>query len=641
MTNSVKSNYKNTLFIHAGENFEVLTMYSAPEYEILYDNVLNQGKSALKSTFVSEYGDSIKKAVAQKRVQLNEFQTNTGILHLSIVPLYNEELIFLFTKCRDTVNDKVSGITTDLSLVLSHLEEGVLLEDAGRKVLFINDKFRKMLNLKREINFYKGTSTLNLIYELSRTFMNMESFYELFTSIHNYGNGASSGEITLNESLIIEREFIPIEEHGQTTAYLWKLRDITERKKSESKLQGYLDLMLEQTQATNQIQSAIITKGVEQYNDVVVSTYFPYYMDSLGSLSDMIRITDDKYLYFIADISSAGAKSILYASAVKSVIFKMSGELESLSADEILKLVLSKLQNNLKIDLENNAELKVVLGLFDMKSRVLNTASLNTPEIIVYDNQQDTVQNILSASDIDSVEQSSIILTDTTKIFFFTEGIYSLNRDGETLDSKVLSELIKKYYKNFSYSSLLPDNFERIMRLEGYNNSGKNFIFVNMCTKILTDEILQIKAREKNHLYCIPSMLSEVGKIGRYCELLTKKWTNNTWLGYKVELIVNEFLNNIIVHGLESRKDAYIFVLLTLGDFLEVTFIDEGREWSMSLEKDKTDETKEMIKNLDEASFLNERGRGIFMIKELVRESFRKRQENLNFTQFRLSLNKE
>ncbi len=616
-------------------------MHGTSEYQFMIDDVLNSNRTALSNQFQSEIRELLFRAEAQKQVQQIDWTSHSRNFNLNVIPLYNDELIVQITGTRHEENSRTSGITADLSLVLSHLEEGVLLEDSERKILFINEKFVRMLDLKQEATSYFGLSTLNLIYELSRAFHNIDSFYEMFSNINDQGNGTSVSEITLSDALIVEREFIPIEDAGKTTAFLWKLRDVTERKKSESKLQSYLDIMLEQSQATSQIQSAIITKGVEQYEDLVVSTYFPYFMDSLGSISDMIQISDDKYMYFIVDISHTGAKSVLYASAVKSVIFKLSRELEHMPVDEILRLVFSKLEHNLKINLRTHANLKVMLAVFDMKAKTVKTASLNSPDMIIYDNHENRIDYIKSVTNIEEITEHTVELKINTMIFLFTEGVFSLERNDEELNMEKFSLILQKYYHNFSYINLFPDNFERIMNLEGYRNTGKNFIFVNMCTHIQDDKKLSIKKLQNNHLYCIQSMLSEVGKIGRNCEFLVKKWTGNTWLGYKVELIVNEFLNNIIVHGLDSRKDAYIFVILSFGEFLELTFIDEGKEWVLNFSETKEENKEDLIKNLDELLVLNERGRGISMIKELAQDAVRNRIDNLNCTRFRLSLNKE
>ncbi len=641
MNNTGKSRIKKSLFIHVSTKRKVLSVHGLSEYKYLLDDVFNADRSALSNKFLTEIRDLIFKAESQKQVQGTEWMNHSEKLNLSIIPIYNEELIILIAKNKLDKEGYGFGVTDDLSLILSHFEEGVLLEDSERKILFINEKFREMLNLKREIKFYIGLSTLNLIYELSRVFHNMDSFYELFTSINDQSKGSSVSDITLNDSLIVEREFIPIEEAGRTTAYLWKLRDITDRKKSESKLQSYLDIMLEQTQATSQIQSAIITKGVEQFDDLVISTYFPYFMDSLGAISDMIQLSDDKYLYFIADISHTGTKSVLYASAVKSVLFKLSRELELLSADEILKLLFSKLEQNLRVNLGDSADLKVLMAVFDIKGKVLKTTSLNLPDLVVFDSSKNKIDTIESASSIDDLQERTVEMNENTMLFMYTHGIFSLKKDNTALTETKLTEILHKYYREFSYKNLFPDNFERIMAKEGYENSGKNYLFVNIYSQILEDKVMNVSRRRNNHLYCIQSMLSEVGRIGRNCEFLSKRWTGDTWLSYKVELIVNEFLNNIIVHGLDSRKDSNIFVILSFDDVLGITFIDEGKEWILNFNESKSKNKEDFIRNMDEMLVLNERGRGISMIKELAQEAVRSRIDRYNCTQFRLYLNKE
>jgi anti-sigma regulatory factor (Ser/Thr protein kinase) len=97
----------------------------------------------------------------------------------------------------------------------------------------------------------------------------------------------------------------------------------------------------------------------------------------------------------------------------------------------------------------------------------------------------------------------------------------------------------------------------------------------------------------------------------------------------EVELIVNEFLNNIILHGLDNSKRKSIVVYIKLDQKIEITFYDAGKYWAFP-----HDFMEEISEDFDDAIALKESGRGIQMIGSMISSFSRKRFEEINVTTF-------
>jgi anti-sigma regulatory factor (Ser/Thr protein kinase) len=69
------------------------------------------------------------------------------------------------------------------------------------------------------------------------------------------------------------------------------------------------------------------------------------------------------------------------------------------------------------------------------------------------------------------------------------------------------------------------------------------------------------------------------------CEAFVTKHTQNVEMAVKVELLLGEFLNNVIIHGLDNRQQARPGVLVDIlisGDKVELVILDKGKKWTFS-----------------------------------------------------------
>jgi anti-sigma regulatory factor (Ser/Thr protein kinase) len=120
--------------------------------------------------------------------------------------------------------------------------------------------------------------------------------------------------------------------------------------------------------------------------------------------------------------------------------------------------------------------------------------------------------------------------------------------------------------------------------------------------------------------------LDNVALAGSISERLTieRLWDND--LAAKVELTVNEFLTNIIVHGLPGvHRPIVVMELIFTKEEAMICFYDNGIEW-----EPKTGGNIEDI--FDDIDHLAESGRGIAIINSISRSLRRTRHTDINET---------
>ena len=107
----------------------------------------------------------------------------------------------------------------------------------------------------------------------------------------------------------------------------------------------------------------------------------------------------------------------------------------------------------------------------------------------------------------------------------------------------------------------------------------------------------------------------------------------NSELATKVELLLSEYLNNVIVHGLESRRHTHtdIFIRLTaLEDGVQIRVMDRGKEWQCNPAFYSSSEEILERQNAERATS----GRGMAIIYSIASSITRNHYFGLNETIF-------
>ena len=131
-----------------------------------------------------------------------------------------------------------------------------------------------------------------------------------------------------------------------------------------------------------------------------------------------------------------------------------------------------------------------------------------------------------------------------------------------------------------------------------------------------------------NYMIALRAALKEVGKTAQHCEQLILNWTSNKVLAAKVELIIDEFLNNIIKHGYNYAEDSAIVVEFIIeNNLLHIRFWDKGIEWEPDEHSYNPNDPFNFEKDIYDV-----KGKGVKIIMSMTDRFHRKRYDTLNET---------
>jgi signal transduction histidine kinase len=121
-----------------------------------------------------------------------------------------------------------------LTLLLENLHQGVLLEDADRKIVFVNRFFRKMFMIPNDFDPAGLDSTL-FARQIAGLFSDSEGFLACTVECIDSRVSITGQELQLADGHFIERDYLPVRTNDHSTENFWFYRDITGRRLAEKK----------------------------------------------------------------------------------------------------------------------------------------------------------------------------------------------------------------------------------------------------------------------------------------------------------------------------------------------------------------------------------------------------------------------
>jgi sigma-B regulation protein RsbU (phosphoserine phosphatase) len=388
------------------------------------------------------------------------------------------------------------------------------------------------------------------------------------------------------------------------------------------------------------IQEAMLPKWVYLDNKMMFSSHYAPSDAVGGDLFDRIKLNEDLYVVYIGDISGHGVQAALLMTAIKSII-KLMVETEKDNLN--LPWLITRLNERLSAELFiNNNYMTLLIGIIDLKKNEFHYLNAGHPPFIIIDTLtgKTTIEESKGSLPLGWMpeltyldeETRTIPITEHNIILLFTDGMYECeNIRNEQFGIDGLICMLENDMPVDSCVSL-PFRIKHYLTENKYKVSSDDFsLLAFQRQRILLKQNLNTEEKDSGAMHYMISLqaaLKEVGNTSQQCERMVLQWTGNLELSAKVELIIDEFLGNIIKYGYGYADDSSIVVeFIILSNVLRIKFWDKGIKWEPDEHKYTSEDPFNFEKDIYEVS-----GKGVKIIMSMSDKFHRNRYDLLNET---------
>ena len=426
---------------------------------------------------------------------------------------------------------------------------------------------------------------------------------------------------------------------------LARVKNTITLKRSEKRNLQLIETLRRDLTIASSIQKAMLPKWISVDGDLVFSSYYQASDAVGGDLFDRLKLDDKKYVVYVGDVSGHGVQAALLMAAIKSSIKHL---IEAYKDDRSLAELFTKLNERLFSDLFLQSNyLTLMMGVVDMEAQEFRFLNAGHPPLIrmnkventfhVHDEKGSLPLGWMQRTKYDDDDIIHIPLDPNDIYLMFTDGIYECSNG--TDDQLGLDGLRNMVSQELDLDSCvtIPHKIKQFLTTHQYDTDADDFTLFsfqihnhNSIDYLVEDAVDYIT---RHYTFILLSALKGVGKVSQDCENLVLNWTGDSVLSARVELIVDEFLNNIIQYGYHFQEDAEIVIEFRLTKTkLAIRFWDKGIEWIPENQDYSIDNPYDFEDGLDVS------GRGIRIIQSISNSFARRRYGGINETRVEIDL---
>lgn len=293
--------------------------------------------------------------------------------------------------------------------VLDSMDDWVRIVDPSGKTVFINNSLKLAREKSESLSIYLDENIP----------LNLASMND---SIRN--------TTVIEEKLINDRYYSikasPVLIEGEYAGTVEVFRDITRETNMKIDLFDANRNMLDDVRFVRKVQSSILPKN-KVYGKLDVKSFYSPSSNVSGDMFDVIRLDDNKYAFYIADVMGHGVKASILTMFVKVSISSIFDKYPDYSPSQALLKLRSRFYD---LDMDSSQYFTAWLGIFDFNNNTLcfSNAGHNCPPMIYRLDKNDCeylhangrmISNIIEP---DVYNEVTIPLKHDDLILFFTDG---------------------------------------------------------------------------------------------------------------------------------------------------------------------------------------------------------------------------
>ncbi len=406
---------------------------------------------------------------------------------------------------------------------------------------------------------------------------------------------------------------------------------VSSKMAEEERNRLYKDLM-DDIDTAQSVQSYLLPSWVTIHDDYIISSVYSPSSKVGGDLFDIISVSDTLSVMYVGDISGHGVQAALTMTAVKSIV----NMLLSQDSQEITPSgILTQLNKILSKKLFHDNYMTMILCVIDLENHILKSISAGHPGGFIIDRKTKSLREFadrggiplgwMSSYEYTEEEEYTTTIGSHESVCLFTDGVFDATAaDGSRIEREGVLKILDEEL-TCEDSIIFPYELREKITEKGYDISVDDFTF------LVFQEDLPASREDGRIQFQIQPDFSHTIIVGDACENYVNECIDDPTKGLFTKLIVNEFVNNVIEHGMKGKSDTVINIAIEVKDKITLIFRDKGIPWELPpREKSFIDFFEE--KNEESAT----RGRGIQMIYSVTEKHTRRRLLDLNETSFTL-----
>lgn len=406
-----------------------------------------------------------------------------------------------------------------------------------------------------------------------------------------------------------------------------RITGIVSQLKREESRRVYFEEMERDIALAGEVQHAMFPHWNSVEDGVHISFFYRPYMKITGDLFNLIPISSGVYLGIIGDISGHGIQAALCMSAIQFSLVNMIRT----AREETLRphVILNHLQSFL-VNIVDGRYMTCIVGIIDYNKNTVTYQSAGHPDFIIYSPGQGQILEVNPEhkgslpvglvrghvyTEDDSVEMQ---FPEDSIFFLYTDGLTDLqDKIGLTYNSNPLHEFVGTFAKNGLSNATIFRIVDALFKL-GFDEIKDDITLAAIARYVPRPNVFD---------YNIKPMVAAVDEFAAGISDYIVTTLKDDMLAARIEILLSEFLNNVVVHGLGNKNMTrpLISARLEFGEKqIILDFCDKGKEWDMRNEAHDLDSQSDVL-NYQRATS----GRGLSLIKKITSSIRRSRYAGL------------
>ena len=449
-------------------------------------------------------------------------------------------------------------------------------------------------------------------------------------------------DVRLLDRIVEDPHSYYIPENADRKFMTAKLRQVIGSCRAENSLNHLKSKIARNWILASQLQQAMLPPWVYFSESYEFSCYYRPFSRVSGDLFEWLPLDDDRAVFVFGDISGHGTHSALAMTAVQSFLKqiilqdKERAKQPSLIAAEINNFLCSHLRKIVYmgtliayIDFRNNFLRYQNAGYMDL---VCINAETGKAEELNPEKKGSVPPGMMPDTVYTSEDDVECRFSDTSVFLCCSDGLMDLARDKEghsNMNMKTCLELASVLITDSQKeerSIAIPFRCCHTLQQFGYRYPQDDLSVVLIRKPLL-------KEREYTFSCRVPADKMAIDEICQRASAFVTQHYDDEELSVDTELLIEEYLINVILHGLSEyeKLNEYIAVkLCAFDDELKIIIWDHGKEWNGFITQTAKADARLDQLNEDMAAS----GRGLPIISKITSKISRQRFSGLNESVF-------